>query len=119
MSLIKINGTDIPPPSKYSYTERDLVQNSGRNANGVANWDVVRFNVGELSLSWENVSRDKIIKICNAIRNQKTFEVTFLNTLSGSVETRTFYAGDRANELVKYVSSLNYWGSLALPFVEV
>jgi hypothetical protein len=119
MALLKIDGADLPSPGKYNFIERDLAANSGRNANGTANWDVVRTNVGEISLSWENVSRDKITAICNVIRNKKSFSVTFLNTLTGAAETRTFYAGDRANELVAYISGLQYWSSLSVSFIEV
>lgn len=116
---LKIDGVDLPAPSTYSFTERDLTQNSSRNANGIASWDVVRYNVGEINLSWTNVHQSKVQQICSTIRSKKSFAVTFLNTNIGLVETRTFYAGDRANELVKYISALEYWSSLTIPFVEV
>lgn len=117
--MLKIDGIDIPNPTKYTFTEADLVENSKRNAAGYASWDVVRYNVGSLNLTWENADRDEIIKICNAIRSKKKFNVTFLNTNTGQVETREFYSGDRSNELVKYISALQYWGTLTVPFVEV
>ena len=117
--MLKIDGVNIPSPSTYSFTESDLVENSTRNAAGYASWDVVRYNVGSLSLTWENAGRDEIMKICNAIRSKKKFNVTFTNTNTGQVETREFYSGDRANELVRYVSSLQYWGTLTIPFVQV
>lgn len=116
---LKIDGADIPAPSGYSFTESDLVENSTRNAQGYASWDVVRQNVGNLSLTWENAGRDKIVQIISAIRSKKKFSCTFLNTNTGEVETRTFYAGDRANELVHYISALSYWSTLTVPFVEV
>lgn len=116
---LKIDGVDLPAPSGYTFTESDLVENSTRNAAGKAVWDVVRRNVGSLNLTWENVSRDKITQIINTIRNKKQFQCTFLNTNTGQVETRTFYAGDRANELVRYISALNYYSTLTVPFVEV
>jgi hypothetical protein len=116
---LKIDGVALPAPSGYSFTESDLVVNSERNAAGYASWDLVRSNVGSLNITWENVSREKVVKIIAAIRGKKTFRATFLNTNTGNMETRTFYAGDRANELVRYVSSLSYWSSLTIPFVEV
>ena len=116
---LKIDGVELPTPSTYSFTESDLVENSTRNAAGKATWDVVRYNVGTLNLTWENADRGKIVSICNAIRSKKTFKCTFLNTNTGQLETREFYAGDRANELVKYVSALNYWGTLTVPFIEI
>lgn len=116
---LKVDGADLPAPSGYSFTEYDLVENSTRNANGLASWDVVRQNVGRLDLKWENVNRGKITQIISAIRGKKTFRATFLNTNTGQVETRVFYAGDRASELARYVSALEYWASLSVPFVEV
>lgn len=114
-----VDGIDLPSPSTYSFTESDLTENSIRNANGKASWDVVRYNVGKLSLTWENASADTVSAVCAAIRSKKSFKVTFLNTNTKLVETRTFYAGDRANELVRYVSALSYWSTLTIPFVEV
>ena len=101
------------------FRSSDLVENSNRNANGYANWDVVRYNVGALNLTWENATREKITQIITAIRSKKTFSCTFLNPNTGLVETREFYAGDRANDLVRYVSALSYWATLTIPFVEV
>lgn len=117
--MLKIDGVNIPSPTSYSFTESDLVENSTRNAAGYASWDVVRYNVGKIDLTWENADRGKITRICNAIRSKKKFNVTFANTNTGQVETREFYSGDRANELVRYVSALKYWSSLSVPFVEV
>ena len=116
---LQIDGVDLPAPSAYKFSEADLVTNANRNDAGYANWDVVRFNVGRLDLTWENVSRDKITKIVSVIRSKKTFRCSFLNTNTGQVETREFYSGDRANELVKYVSALEYWSVLTVPFIEV
>ncbi len=116
---LKIDGASLPAPSGYTFMEADLVENSDRNAQGYAHWDIVRFNVGRIDLTFENVSRDKIIQIVSAIRNKKKFQCTFLNTNTGQVETREFYSGDRSNELAKYVSALDYWSTLTVPFVEV
>lgn len=116
---LKIDGVQLPAPSGYSFTESDLVENSNRNASGYANWDVVRYNVGALNMTWENANREKITQIIGAIRSKKKFAVTFLNPNTGQVETRQFYAGDRANELARYVSALSYWSKLTIPFVEV
>ena len=116
---LRIDGVDLPAPSGYKFTEADLVTNADRNDAGYANWDVVRSNVGRLDLTWNNLSRDKITQIVSAIRSKKTFKCTFLNTNIGQIETREFYAGDRANELAKYVSALDYWATLTVPFIEV
>lgn len=116
---LKIDGVDLPVPSAYSFTEADLVENSTRNASGYASWDVVRYNVGSLQLTWENASRERLTQIISAIRSKKKFSVTFLNPNTGEVETREFYAGDRANEMSRYISALKYWASLSVTFVEV
>lgn len=116
---LQIDGVNLPAPSSYTFTEADLVTNSDRNDAGYANWDVVRFNVGRIDLTWQNLHKDDIVKIVSAIRNKQKFQCTFLNTNTGQIETRTFYAGDRANEIAKYVSALEYWSTLTVPFIEV
>lgn len=116
---LQIDGVDLPAPSTYKFSEADLVTNANRNDAGYANWDVVRFNVGRLDLTWEGLSRNDIARIVSAIRNKQKFRCTFLNTNTGQVETREFYPGDRATELAKYVSALEYWATLTVPFIEV
>ncbi|MEM5768111.1 MAG: DUF6711 family protein, partial [Bacillota bacterium] len=113
------DGSVIPPPSGYTFTEADLTENSKRNAQGVASWDVVRQNVGNLDLTWENIDGDRLKQVVAAIRGKKSFAVTFFNPLTGNHETRTFYAGDRSAQLARYVSAVKYWASLTVPFVEV
>ena len=118
--MLKIDGVNIPSPTSYSFTESDLVENSTRNAAGYASWDVVRYNVGKIDLTWENAGTGvKLHGYAMLFRSKKKFNVTFANTNTGQVETREFYSGDRANELVRYVSALKYWSSLSVPFVEV
>lgn len=116
---LQIDGVDLPAPSDYSFNEADLQENVNRNAQGYANWDVVRYNVGRLDLTWENLSREKIRQVTLVIRNKKKFRCTFLNTNTGEIETREFYSGDRSTDLAKYVSALEYWATLTVPFVEV
>ena len=77
---LQIDGVDLPAPSAYKFSEADLVTNANRNDAGYANWDVVRFNVGRLDLTWEGLSRDDIARIVSAIRNKQKFRCTFLNT---------------------------------------
>ena len=116
---LQIDGVQLPAPSGHKYREADLVENSSRNAAGYATWDVVRYNVGSLDLTWKAIGRGEIMQIAAAIRSKKHFNVTFLNPYTGNVETRSFYSGDRESELLQYISTLDYWSSLTIPFVEV
>ena len=96
-----------------------MVTNSHRNARGVAVWDVVRRNVGELELTWENLDGARLRAVISATRGKKKLSVRFLNPGTGAWETRIFYPGDRAMELARYISASNYWASLTVSFVEV
>ena len=116
---LRVDGSVIPPPSGYSFTESDLVENSERNANGFARWDVIRTNVGQISLTWDRLDGDRLQQVISAIRGKKEFSCTFFNPLTGSHETRTFYSGDRAAELTRYISAVNYFATLTVPFIEV
>ena len=116
---LRVDGAELPPPSSYTFHERDLVTNSHRNARGTAVWDVVRRNVGELELTWENIDGARLRAVISATRGKKKLNVRFLNPGTGIWETRTFYPGDRAMELARYISASNYWASLTVSFVEV
>lgn len=116
---LRVDGAVIPPPSGYSFTEADLTENSTRNGKGVASWDVVRQNVGSIDLTWEGLDGDRLQQVVAAIRGKKSFSVHFFNPLTGVHETRTFYAGDRAAQLSRYVSAMKYWATITVPFVEV
>lgn len=116
---LQIDGVQLPTPSGYKFREADLVENSTRNAAGYATWDVVRYNVGSMELTWKSVGREELVQISAAIRSKKSFNVTFLNPYTGQVETRTFYSGDRDSDLLRFISALDYWSSLTIPFVEV
>lgn len=116
---LKIEGVEIPPPSGYSFVEADLVVNSQRNASGYVSFDVVRENVGSIDLTWDKLDGERMQQIVNAIRGKKTFNATFFNPNTGQMETRKFYAGDRSNELARFISTQKYWSSLSVPFVEV
>ena len=116
---IRIDNVTIPSPSSYTFYERDLVVNSHRNAAGKAVWDVVRKNVGEIEIEWKNLNEARLKAVVAAIRGKKAMNIRFLNPGTGNWETRTFYAGDRAQNLVRFVSASKYWASLTVPFVEV
>ena len=94
-----------------------MTENKAQNAMGIR-IGVVRSGVGELTLSWQNISREQAVLIANSIAGNNALSVTFLNPLSGVVETKSFYVGDRAIEISKYVSALEYWGTLSIPFTE-
>jgi hypothetical protein len=116
---LKIDGALIPAPSGYRFIEADLFENSFRNGAGRASWDLVRQNVANINLTWNNLDGERLQAVIAAIRGKKQFALTALNPLTGQLETRTYYAGERSAELARYVSSMQYWTSLTIPFVEV
>jgi len=116
---LRIDGTVIPPPSGYGFSEADLVENSNRNADGYLSWDTVRQNVGKLDLTWDNLDGGRLQAVIAAIRGKKKFMATFFNPNTGDWETREFYAGDRATQLARFISAARYYASLTVPFVEV
>ena len=116
---LRVDGVVIPPPSAYTFEEADLTANSTRNAAGYASWDVVRQNVGNLTLTWERLDGERLRAVALAIRSKKSFRVTFFNPLTGGHETREFYAGNRSAELARYISAVQYWATLSIPLVEV
>jgi hypothetical protein len=116
---MRIDGAEIPPPSSYTFYERDLVTNSHRNARGTAVWDIVRRNVGELELTWENIGGERLRAVMSAARGKTRLNVRFFNPGTGGWEMRAFYPGDRAMALARYIKASDYWASLTVSFVEI
>lgn len=66
---LKIDGVDMPVPSKYTYVDADLdSEKSSRSETGVANRDRLRAGVRTIKCGWKAISTVELHKILNAIR---------------------------------------------------
>lgn len=97
-ATVSIGGYDLPEPSTYNATTSTLVD-SGRNAMGVVVGAVVRDDVAKVEMKWEMLTADEWSRILKCFEpkfgGNFYVNVTFLNQVSNTWETRKMYCGDR------------------------
>lgn len=92
--MITVDGKEMPCPASFSFGLQDVsASESGRTEDLVMH----KNRVGQkrkLSLGWNAKSWQETSVILQAF-NPEYFRVRYPDMLSGTYETRTFYAGDR------------------------
>ena len=95
MAMITVDGTEMPCPSVFNWGLQDIsAAESGRTDDTIMH----KNRVGQkrkISLQWNGVDKATASKILKAF-NPETFKVTYPDAMSGTDETREFYAGDRS-----------------------
>lgn len=100
MEIITINGTVLPPPSRFKVVRADIdSSDTTRNEVGVLMRDRVRHGVYKLELEF-NVKKGSEIALIESVITGPSFSVRFPDT-TGFV-TRRMYVGDRDKEVVLY-----------------
>ena len=100
MALLKINGVELPSPSKYKVKISDLdSEATTRNSEGYLIRDRVRAGVYRIDVSWEALTHSDYLTVVNALSPAK-FTVEFWDPNSATAQTAQMYAGDRDAELV-------------------
>lgn len=94
MGKFKLNGIDVPSPKVLSPALMDLdSENSYRTADGNMQRDRITQK-RKLHLEWGPLKLNEVSIVLKAI-NDLYCSATYPDILSGTWETRTFYAGDR------------------------
>ena len=106
MSLIKINGVEIPTPSTFNPSIMNL-SNSERNANGMMIMEIIAQKQ-KLELSWKIISAEKLSSVLNLI-DSTFFQVEYPNPKTNKTTTKTMYSG---STIEKEPSNLKKSGSM-------
>jgi hypothetical protein len=93
-ALVSIGGFSFPEPSTYTATTSTIVD-SGRNVQGRVVGAVVRHDVAKIELSWKYLTAYQWSQILSLFTSSFYNEVTFLNQVTNSYDTRTMYVSDR------------------------
>jgi len=93
-TLITVDGTTLPTPSRY-YGEVSDIVDSGRNANGVIVSDVVRYNVGKVYLEWNFLKPSKLSDILQLFNRTFVHTVKYLDCVTNTYVTKQMYVGNR------------------------
>ena len=117
--MIKIKGQDLPvsPASlKISIMDLDDGETTGRTKDGNLSRDRIavkrQIDLTFPYMVWENLS--PLLKL---VRDEFV-DVTYPDPMSGKVETRTFYTGDRAIEVAFVRNGVTWWKELPMTLTE-
>ena len=115
----KVNSTNLPDPSSYTYQVGDLDASGNRDATGLLHREYVATKIN-FELSWNSLEWEKLQVILAAINTPK-FQLTapdprtFQNTYTGN-----YYVGDRTGDMKYYREDTDDVAqfSLKLKFIE-
>ena len=94
MAMITVDGAAMPCPSSFTWGLNDVsAAESGRTDDTVMHKNRVAQKRA-ISLAWAGKTWAETAQIMQAF-NPEYIQVTYPDMLSGAMETRTFYVGDR------------------------
>lgn len=117
MAFWKIDGVEIPCPSSFTWGLQDVSDSdAGRTKDTIMH----KNRVGQkrkLSIGYNNPRPDVVSAVLKAI-NPEYISVTYEDAMSGTMETRTFYAGDRTAPMKYWYVGNRMYSSLSFELIE-
>jgi len=98
----KVDGEDLPDPSKFSYQVGDLDTSGSRDATGLLHRAYVATKIN-FELSWNSLDWEKLEQILAMVNTPKFTLVApdprdFMSTYTGD-----YYVGDRTGDMLYYL----------------
>lgn len=119
--------TFLPAPSHYKMTSSTLVD-SARNSEGVVIGNVIRGGVRKIEMSWNFLTQAQFTLIASFFEIDFFFDCYYYDTITGQMETKQMYVGDRVSESAEIVAnydssgniiSINGYANVSLSLIEV
>ena len=115
MALISIGGVALPTPSEFNVDVMDISK-AERNANG--NLIIERITTKKkLSFSYNYLSASQLSVVLKAI-SPTFYDVTYIDPVTNSFTTSSFYCGDRKVGMIDYVNSIARYQDLSFDLTE-
>lgn len=114
--MLKINGVQIATPKTFKVDISDLDGEAGRNARG----NLIRDRVAvkrKLECEWPPLKDNEISAVLQAVKNE-FFQVSYPDPMTGSVQTKTFYVGDRSAPMYYKDGNQYLWQGLTMNLIE-
>jgi hypothetical protein len=95
----------------------DIDGEAFRNANG----KMIRDRVAtkrKLNCEWSALTTSEVSTLLSAV-TATSFTVTYLDPLTGTSQTKTFYVGDRNSPVYRLVNGKELWAGLTMNFIEI
>lgn len=94
-AMITVDNVEIKCPSAFSYGLQDVSSpDAGRTQDAVMHVERVAQKV-KLELEWQGLTWQETAEIMQAF-NPEYIQVKYPDMLSGQMETKTFYTGDKS-----------------------
>jgi hypothetical protein len=113
--MIEINNNIIPTPSSFKVGIMDI-SNAERNAKGEMLIDRIATK-RKLEVSWAYLKSTELAGLLQLINNVYFF-VKYPDPMTGNVEIKTFYVGDRNVGMYSYKSGMPTWNDISFNFIE-
>ncbi len=117
MSILKIDGADIPAPTSMTWGLQDV---SNEDAGRTEDTKMHKKRIGQkrkIELAWHNISKEQAAKILQAF-NPEYIYVTYPDPMSGKEETREFYVGDRTAPFKLWTVSQKIYSEVSFNIIE-
>lgn len=115
MALITANGVALPTPSDLQMGIQDI-SNAQRNANGLM--IIQRIATKKtITLTYAYLNATDMSTILNAVSGTY-FNVTYLDPISNSTVTGSFYPGDRSLGYIDYQNGVPRYNNLKFELIE-
>ena len=117
-TILQVDGVWIPDPSSLQWGIQSVSDsNAGRTTDGKMHVNLITRK-RKLELAWNGVSFAVASEILHAV-NPETFNVTYLDALTNTRQTRTFYVGDRTAMVYSYSDGYKRYQNVAFNIIEV
>lgn len=116
-NLIKIDGVKIKTPSSFNWSLQDIsASDSGRTDDTLMH----KNRIGQkrkISLAWNNPTPEDVSIILQAV-NPEYFMVEYPDAMSGQIENREFYVGDRTAPMKIWTVNNKRYSQLSFDIIE-
>ncbi|MEH7391776.1 DUF6711 family protein [Bacillus sp. JJ1474] len=113
--MLEINNIPIPTPSSFQVGIMDLSK-AERNAQGDMLIDRIATK-RKIELNWKFLGANELSKILQLI-NSVYFFVKYPDPMTGRLEMKTFYVGDRNIPMFSYRNGKPVWNDIKFNFIE-
>lgn len=115
--MILVDGIEMPCPSEFSWGLQDISDSdAGRTLDSTMHKNRVSQK-RKISLKWNGLTPDKTSQILRAF-NPEYIDVTYPDAMSGLVETRNFYVGDRSAPVWRWFAHKKIYESVSFDIIE-
>lgn len=115
-ALLNIGGVDMPTPSSLGPAPEDESK-AARNANGKMIIERIATKA-KLSVGWKFLTAVQLATVLTATQ-PVNFTVVYLNPVTNSFRTATFYAGPPTMDIYDYVNGVARYVNIKVDLIEI